>query len=142
MMNNKLFNSPFEMSLRVLLLLSQDRKSFYTVDRIILLDFVSCYSADFKLPYSNLHGVNRYKFGEIANRRQLVQEAVRMMVIHGFVEVKIENGYKFRISDIGIKYGKTFESSYAIEYRKIAKATIKKFRKESDENILNLVRFH
>ncbi len=140
-MKNKLFNSPFEMMLRVLLFLSQDDKNYYFIDRIILLDFVSCYAADFQLPYSNLHGTNNYKFGEIASRRQLVQEAMKLLVTKGLVEVKVDKGYWFCISKLGITYANTLNSSYANEYRAISKAAIKKYRKESDENILNLVRF-
>lgn len=140
-MKNKLFNSPFEMMLRVLLFLSQDDKNYYFIDRIILLDFISCYSADFQLPYSNLHGTNNYKFGEIASRRQLVQEAIKLLVTKGLVEVKVDKGYWFCISELGITYANTLNSSYANEYRAISKAVIKKYRKESDENILNLVRF-
>lgn len=138
--SNRLFNSPFEMMLRVLLLLSQDKKNYYSVDKIVLLDFVSCYAADFQLPYSNLHGTNYYKFGEIASRRQLVQEAVKFLVTKGLIEVKVNKGYLFCISYSGLAYAEKFESSYATEYKLISKAAIKKFRKESDENILNLVR--
>ena len=140
-MSNKLFNSPFEMMLRVVLLLSQDNKNYYSVDRIVLLDFVSCYAADFQLPYSNLHGTNNYKFGELANRRQLVREAIRILVTRGLVEVKVEKGYSFCISKLGLAYANKLESSYATEYRAIAESAKKKYRKESDENILSLVRF-
>ena len=140
-MSNKLFNSPFEMMLRVLLLLSQDKKNYYSVERIVLLDFVSCYAADFQLPYSNLHGTNNYKFGEIASRRKLVQEAIKLLVTKGMIDVKIDRGYLFGISGLGLTYIKKLESSYATEYKSISKAAIKKFRKESDENILDLVRF-
>ncbi len=140
-MSNKLFNSPFEMMLRVLLLLSQDKKNYYSVDRIVLIDFVSCYAADFQLPYSNLHGTNNYKFGEIASRRQLVQEAIKLLVTKGLIEVKVDKGYLFCISVSGFEYAKKLESSYATEYKAISKSAIRKFRKESDENIMKLVRF-
>lgn len=140
-MSNRLFNSPFEMMLRVILLLSQDKDKYYSLDRIVMLDFVSCYAVDFQLPYSNLHGDNNYKFGEIANRRQLVQEAIKNLVTRGLVEVKVEKGYSFCISKLGLAYANKLESSYANEYRAISESAIKKYRKESDENILSLVRF-
>ena len=140
-MSNNLFNSPFEMMLRVLLLLSQDKENYYSVDRIVLLDFISCYAADFQLPYSNLHGTKKYKLGEIASRRQLVQVAVKLIVTRGLIDVKVEKGYWFSISDLGFNYANKLESSYATEYREIFRSAIKKYRKESDENILNLVRF-
>lgn len=48
-MDAKLFNSTFEMELRILLLLAESKGSQYTVDRILALDFITCYSADFSL---------------------------------------------------------------------------------------------
>lgn len=84
-MKNKLFNSPFEMSLRMMLLLAAAPKEKFTIDRIIGLDFISCYAADFGMPYANLHGDNGYRYGEIVGRRLLVQEAVKELVTQGLV---------------------------------------------------------
>lgn len=135
-MDVKLFNSPFEMELRTLLLLSENGGVSFTVDRLVALDFISCYAADFSLPYGNLHGQNSYKYGEISNRRMLVQTDVKALVTKGLVEVKIDKGYFFAINNLGKTYVKKLKSDYAKEYRTIAKATIKKYRKDSDEGIL------
>lgn len=142
MMNTKLFNSAFEMELRILLLLLESKDEKYTVDRIVVLDFITCYSADFSLPYGNLHGENNYKFGEISNRRMLVQEAIKQLVTRGFVQVEIDKGYYFSISELGRDYAKKLKSSYAKEYKMIARAVIKKYRKESDEGILTEIQSH
>ena len=136
MMEFKLFNSPFEMELRTLLLLSADTKNAYSIDRIVSLDFIVCYAADFNLPYGNLHGQNNYKYGEISNRRLLVQTAIKTLVTKGLVNVLIERGYLFSISEQGQKYIRKLKDSYAVEYKRIAKAVVKKYRKDSDEDIL------
>ena len=44
---NKLFNSLFEMQLRILLLLSQEEVSAMSMDRIVALDFITIYGAEF-----------------------------------------------------------------------------------------------
>lgn len=136
MIDSKLFNSPFEMELRMLLLLSTNGKAAYTVDRIVALDFISCYAADFSLPYGNLHGQNNYRYGEISSRRMLVQEAVKASVTKGLVNVVIDRGYLFTISGQGLKYIRKLKDAYASEYKTIAKAAVKKYRKDSDEDIL------
>ncbi len=141
-MTAKLFNSTFEMELRILLLLLESNGGQYTVDRIVALDFITCYSADFSLPYGNLHGENSYKFGELSNRRLLVQEAVKKLVTKGFVSVAVDKGYYFSISDQGKAYTKKFKSAYAKEYKTIAKAVIKKHRKDCDEGILAEIQSH
>lgn len=141
-MDAKLFNSTFEMELRILLLLSESKGSQYTVDRIVALDFITCYSADFSLPYGNLHGVNNYKFGEMSNRRVLTQDAVKQLVTKGFITVAVDKGYYFSISDQGQEYAKKLKSAYAKDYKTIAKAVIKKYRKDSDEDILAEIQSH
>lgn len=138
---NKLFNSVQEMSLRVLLLLSKNNDSYYSLEKIVSIDFITCYSADFKIPYPNLHGINKFKFGEIANRRMLVKNSIKYLTIRGLIEIKIENGYKFRISQLGYTYVNLLESPYSIKYREIAESAINKYGKDSDENILKLVCF-
>lgn len=62
-MKNRLFNTPFEMGLRVMLLLASAPKKTFTVDRIVELDFIACYPVDFDLSFANLHGDNDYKYG-------------------------------------------------------------------------------
>lgn len=140
-MTNSLFNSTFEMSLRILLLLSSDEDKYYSAEKVMILDFINCYSADYNLPYPNLHGKNKYKFGELANRRNLTYESIRSLVTKGLIKVEVDNGYKFSITDIGKKYVGLMESDYAEEYKKIALASIKKYGEESDGSLLNIVRF-
>lgn len=135
-MKNKLFNSPFEMSLRMILLLAAAPKEKFTIDRIIGLDFISCYAADFGMPYANLHGDNGYRYGEIVGRRLLVQEAVKELVMQGLVEVTVDRGYSFSISGSGEKYAKSLETDYANEYRTIAKVSVAKYKDNTDTGIL------
>lgn len=141
-MDAKLFNSTFEMELRILLLLLESNGGQYTVDRIVALDFIICYSADFSIPYGNLHGENSYKFGEMSNRRMLTKDAVKQLVTRGFIAVTVEKGYYFSISEQGRVYAKKLKSAYAKEYKTIAKAVIKKYRKDSDEGILAEIQSH
>lgn len=134
-MENKLFNSVFEMELRILLLLSTGRKRYYSIERIVALDFIICYAECFQFPYENLHGDNNYMYGELSNRRCLVTAAVKELVTKGLAEVTADNGYQFCVSDIGKKYSKSLESTYAVEYRKIADDVVKAFSKETDKQL-------
>lgn len=123
------------MELRILLLLSTGRKRYYSIERIVALDFIICYAECFQFPYENLHGDNNYMYGELSNRRWLVTEAIKELVIKGLAEIVTDNGYQFCVSAIGKRYAKSFESTYAIEYQKIAEDVIKAFSKETDKNL-------
>ena len=142
MMNDRLFNTPFEMGLRIIMLLSAAPKKSFSVDRIIALDFITSYASDFRLPFANLHGENNFRYSEIVGRRLLVQEAVKKLVTEGMLDVTVDRGYFFSISDAGKKYAKKLKSTYATEYVQIAKEAVKKYKDNTDEGILATIQNH
>ncbi len=138
-MNDSLFNTSFEMSLRLVLLLASAPKKKISLDGLLGIDFISCYASEFDLPYENLHGINDYKYGEIVNRRILVQEAVINLVTDGLVEVSVENGFIYSVSNAGRVFAETLKSDYAKKYRTITKEAIDKYIEKSDEEILLMI---
>ena len=131
-MTESVFNSTFEMELRVLLLLSAAKKRAFSVERIVSLDFSVCYAGNFQLPYLNPQGDNQYMFSELASRRERIQEAVKSLVVQGLLDVGLDNGYFFSITETGSKYIKKLKSEYAVQYKTIAADAIKKFKDYSD----------
>ena len=131
MKKDELFNSVFETELRCLLLLSA-KKQMLSLDRIVSLDFISCYSEEFQLPFANLHGNNDYMYSEIASRRLLIRDAIKSLVTQGMIDVSIDDGYLFSISKRGEKYIKKLESEYSNEYKTIAKEAIKMYKNKTD----------
>lgn len=105
----------------------------------MVLDFIACYDADFHVSELNLHGDNRVKYGEISSRRSLLKEAIKPLLVKGLVEVTIDRGYLFTISDFGKRYVDKFECEYSKEYLKVAKNVIMKYRDKSDEYLMELV---
>lgn len=138
-MSKNLFNTPFEMELRSLLLLSVLGESPVSIDRVVILDFISCYGADFELAAINLHGNNRVKFGEISNRRSLLKEAIKTLVVKGMVDVTVDRGYLFSISDVGKKYVDKFECEYSEDYLKVSKEVVTKYKDKSDEELMEII---
>ena len=131
-MTESVFNSTFEMELRVLLLLSAAKKKAFSVERIVSLDFIVCYAGSFQLPYLNPQGDNQYMFSELASRRERIQEAVKSLVVQGLLDVGLDNGYVFSITEAGSKYIKKLKSEYAVQYQTIAADAIKRFKDYSD----------
>ena len=68
-MTESVFNSTFEMELRILLLMSAAKKKAFSLDRIVSLDFIVCYAGSFQLPYLNPQGDNQYMFAVSGFRR-------------------------------------------------------------------------
>ena len=131
-MTESIFNSTFELELRILLLMSAAKKKAFSVERIVSLDFIVCYAGYFQLPYLNPQGENEYMFSELAGRRERIQEAVKSLVIQGLLEVGLDNGYVFSITETGSKYIRKLKSEYAVQYKTIAADAIKRFKDYSD----------
>ena len=109
----KIFNSDFEMELRILLLLSQTKRAL-SKEEIVNYDFITIYSADFGIGEENLHGDNRYKYGEFASRQELCWIALKQLVLDGFVTVITKDGFSYKISSVGLNYTKAMESAYSM----------------------------
>lgn len=131
-MTESVFNSTFEIELRILLLLSAARKRAYAIERIVALDFIICYAGNFQMPYLNPQGDNQFMFAELASRRERIRDAIKSLVTQGLIEVSLDQGYTFSISDAGNGFVRKLKSEYAVQYKKIAADAIKQFKSYSD----------
>ncbi len=136
-MKNNLFNSTFEMELRVAVLLSEGAEQKFSVERILAMDFITCYAKEFRFSDSNLHGDNSYMYSELSNRRALIQDAVKPLVYRGIISAAVSNGYLYQITDVGLNFVNSLESEYAKTYRMLAKDIVKEFGNMTDEELMN-----
>lgn len=132
-----LFNSTFENSLRLLILLDEyDLPK--TLDMLYVVDFMSLYSAAFGITDQNLNGNNEYKFSVFASHRESVKEALKELVLNGTVlAVSYNHGLSYIISPEGEDFCGSLESDYAKEYRKNVKAVIKAVGNRSERTLIS-----
>lgn len=130
----KIFNSDFEMKLRILLLLSQTKRAL-SKEEIVDLDFITIYSADFGIGTGNLHGENNFKYGEFASRQELAWTAIKKLVVEGLVTVVTQNGFSYKISVAGLNYANSFENAYAADYRETARNVFQKYANVAEKEI-------
>ena len=137
-MKNNLFNSPFEMSLRILIMLDEFGDKC-TEDKILTFDFMACYSTEFEVKDVNLHGNNALKFAELVSRRQLVSEAIKDLVLKGLVLAEAGEIFLYSVTDSGKNCIHKLESPYALEYRNIVNIIKYRYADKSDVELLNLI---
>lgn len=143
MMITNIFNSPFEVSLRVLLLLESLKGSSYSSDILAAIDFMVVYGQDFGVSNVNLHGDNLFKYSEFATRRELTNEATKHLVRKGLISINsTKDGFTYIISTVGIQYCTSLKSDYANAYRKIALKLKEKIEGMSEQQILSLINKH
>ena len=136
----ELFNSTFEVSLRLMLLLSTTGDIPMTVDRIAAYDVMTIYSRDFGLSDEVLHGDNEFGLSEFASRRNKTQIALRELVLNGSVKaVTSDKGFSYQITPAGKGVADRMVTQYAIDYKRLAKITVARFHSMSDESIMAVI---
>lgn len=136
-MSNKLFNTPFELSLHVVLLLYVTDTGL-TLDRIAAYDFIAIYCEDFGVADRSLNGENGFAFSELSARRNLTKTAIKDLVVDGLVvATDDETGILYSVSDSGRKMSEGFQSEYAERYKELMRLVVEKYGNYSDVQLFN-----
>lgn len=136
MMMDRLFNSTFENSLRLLILLDEYEMP-QTLDMLYAVDFMTLYGVPFGVSNHNLQGDNDLKFSEFASQRELVKEALKELVLNGTAEaVGYKDGLSYVITTEGEDYCESLISEYACEYRKIARDVVKATKGKTERSLI------
>lgn len=133
-----IFNSTFENSLRIVILLSNCSIEIRQ-ERIVYLDFITCYSYDFGFS-ENINGNNSSKKAEITLRRAKIKKALHELVVDGFIKpIDNESGHYFMITLEGKQFSEQLSSNYANKYRIISRSVITQFSDKTDKGLLDLI---
>jgi hypothetical protein len=139
-MMNEALGTLFEISLRVLLVLSAAKKRSVTADMIAAVDFITVYGKDFGVSDENLHGDNNFKFSEFTVRRENVTKAIKGLMLDGLVTVAVKDGgFSYSITEVGINYCSKFENEYAIIFQELAKRTWTFVSSQPERKIMELI---
>ncbi|OPZ32486.1 MAG: hypothetical protein BWY97_01476 [Tenericutes bacterium ADurb.BinA124] len=131
----KLFNSEFEVSMRVLLLLDTFNSSL-DLDQIMYLDFFTIFSKNYGLEGENINGDSDYRINSLTMQPDLYKNAIRELVTSGLIVVRSEqDGFRYRINESGRKLCKSMTSDYSIQYKNNATLTRMRLIDTSIENI-------
>ncbi len=95
MKKSEVFNTPFELGIRMVYLLHSLHPRRADLQRLIYLDYASIYSGDVGGPKS-LHTPVPLRGVEYASRREVIEQGLYLMAIRAFVDVSP--------SDSGIMY--------------------------------------
>lgn len=139
-MNNIVFNTTFEMSIRLLLALSLSQNKKITIDDLVTTDFIANYSKEFGISDNNLHGDNEFSFFEFSIRRTLGQKAIRELVLEDLAKVSCtKKGFLYSITNRGRELCNKLTSDYAMKYKVNANNAIAYMNSKTEKEILNLI---
>lgn len=113
----QIFNTEFELSMRLLLLLSVLDKET-DIDTLIIYDFFTTYGKNYNLTDENLNGNANTLYSEITSRRLLFNQVIKSSVKNAYVSIKYtKNGYLYCLSNYGREIVNEMKSDYAFFYK-------------------------
>ena len=138
-MRNKIFNTPFENMMRILLL-TETVNMPMNIDRMAALDFICIFGKKCRVLDKNLHGDNEFGFSEFTTKRERITEAAKLAVKNNFLMVEnTKDGFAYSINARGKQVNKGLQSPYARAYVIGAKIVNSRFSAYSDEEILEYI---
>lgn len=139
-MRERLYNSKYEIRPRIMLLAMCASGRFFSVEQFLIYDFMAVYAHEFIDGGVNLHGENGFKYSEFSARKQAIEEAVKALVRNGLLQVELNDGFKYSVTDDGEKLFSMMESSYACEYTEQIKSVLEAYSKYSEQELQKLIR--
>lgn len=135
----KLFNSRFELALRVMLILKNSKK--ITKSKILALDLMSTYGKACKIANENLHGNNQFDISEIAIRKKLIDKAIAYLRLYELAEELYDSnlGYTYRLTNNGRKIIDQVNDDYAERYQGTLRKAIDLIGKRDDEQLFSIL---
>lgn len=136
---NELFNTAFEVSLRVLLMLNATKEKF-SLEKIIAFDFIANYGTDFEVSNSNLHGTNRLRFSEYTVRREKVNSGIKDLVLIGYVLPSCsKEGFSYCLTENGREFCQKLNNEYADKYSNVINNVIAEYSKYTESELINMI---
>lgn len=135
---NKIFNSKFEVALRLLLILFTFSDKVFTNQRLLSYDFLTLYAKNFNIFFKNINGDNMFYIGEYSYIKNMYKESINFLLLKGLITINNEAS-TYKISPIGIEYIRKIESDYKKEYINVLGFVNKKYVDTSDDDLEKLI---
>lgn len=113
----KPLNSPLEVGLRVLMVLTEAFPEHLDMDQLLLLDHSLLHSSDFGGPES-LHPPVPVRAGELGVKRHLIETGLEVMIRAHLIHAGVsERGIEFWASEAADGFTKLLQTEYALQLR-------------------------
>lgn len=129
------FNSPFELGLRMVYLLLNLNPQDADLQKLVLLDYAIVYSGDLDGPKS-LHTPVPYRGGELFSRRELIEQGLYLMSTRGLIDVTVDAaGINYRAGPAALTLVGSLTSDYFLELERRCKWAAEEFANHSSAQL-------
>lgn len=133
--NVRLFNTPHEIGLRILFIISKDLSYLFSIDRLINLDYLVLNTGDIKGPDS-LHPPVPYRGVQLFIKREIMKLGIQIMLSKELIAIEFTTtGVRYKGCDILIPFIEKFTSEYANKLKIRSDYVINRFKDYSDDEL-------
>jgi hypothetical protein len=135
------FNGPVEIGLRSLAILNEAFPDAYSLQRLVVFDYVIVHSDDLPGGPPGLHPKTPHRSGELLVRRGVLQTGLMLYQSRGLVERRFDqSGVFFAATEYSAAFLDALGTDYALSLRQRARWLVTKYGVLSDSQIQDLVR--
>lgn len=137
------FNGAVEIGLRALAILNDAFPEAYSLQRLVVFDYLVVHSDDMPDGPIGLHPQTPHRGGELLVRRNVLQEGLLLYQSRGLIERRFEKaGVFYAATERSASFLDALNTDYVTGLRERAAWLAKSFSKLSDEELEQTVRVH
>ena len=137
------FNGPIEIGLRALTVLNDAFPAAYSLQRLVIFDYLVVHSDDVPDAPAGLHPQTPHRGGELLVRRGVLQEGLLLYQSRGLVERRFEDaGVFFAATEQSASFLDTLSTEYVLGLRERAAWLVDTFGHMREADLEQLVRDH
>ncbi len=135
------FNSPLEVGFRALALLTEDYPVCYSLQRLVILDYLIVHSDDLSHGPKGLHPKTPHRGGELLVRRAALEKGLLLYQSKGLLERHFrEDGVLYSANERSASFLDVLTTNYIVRLRGRAEWLVQEFSDHSDYELSNLVK--
>lgn len=137
------FNGPIEIGLRAISILNDAYPSGYSLQRLIVFDYLSVHSDDIVGGPSGLHPKTPHRSGELLVRREILQKGLLLYMGRGLAEQRFEmTGVTYAATERTGAFLDVLKTDYMIDLRQRTCWLVETFQTVTDDELNSLAREH
>lgn len=135
------FNGPVEIGLRALAVLNDAHPEAYSLQRLVVFDYLIVHSDDIPGGPSGLHPQTPHRGGELLVRREALQKGLLLYQSRGLVERSYEkSGIFFAATERSASFLDALSTEYLLELRKRAAWLVRSFGEIPDSDLEKMIK--
>ena len=134
-MNNQVFNTEFEVSLRILCILANTNEEL-SFEQLLYFDFISTYAKEFGFAKYNIQGDSNYKLSEFVTRRKIITKALQQLVLDRYVlPITKTSGLHYKITEKGLSFNMKMNDEYFYHLKTLILKIVKTYGNKPEQEI-------